>query len=103
MASVKKVSLSFPPSDSPDVVSYKLYMEVAPTPVTYTSPSFDLGNNTTVDLSTLPGMTTTDNVYNLGVTAIDDAANESSFSLIDNVPLDFLAPNAPGTITISRF
>ena len=102
MASVKKVILSFESSTSPDVVGYKLYMETSPSLVTYSSTSFDLGNNLTVDLSTLPGMTTTDGVYNLGISAVDDAANESSFSLIDNVPLDFLAPNAPGAITISR-
>jgi hypothetical protein len=102
MAAVKKVTLTVEPSTSPDVVGYKLYMEVTPNPVTYSSQVFDLGNNTTVDLSTLLGMTTTDGVYNLGITAVDDAGNESSFSLIDNVPLDFLAPDAPGVITITR-
>jgi len=50
----------------------------------------------------LPGITTTDGVYNLGITAVDDAGNESSFSLINDVPLDFLAPDAPGEITIIR-
>jgi hypothetical protein len=102
MASVKKVSITFQPSASPDVVGYKLYMETAPNPVTYNSQMFDLGNNTTVDLDTLPGMTSTDGVYNIGISAVDDAGNESSFSTIDNVPLDFLAPDAPGAIVITR-
>jgi len=99
---VKKATLSFPPSNSPDVVGYKLYIETAPTPVDYNSKSFDLGNNTSVDLSTLPGMTTTDGVYNLGVSALDDAGNESSFSVLENVPLDFAAPDAPGALVITR-
>jgi len=99
---VKNVTLSFPASGSTDVVGYKLYIEVVPTAVSYESQSFDLGNITTVDLATLPGITTTDGVYNLGITAIDDAGNESSFSLINDVPLDFLAPDAPGEITITR-
>jgi len=103
MALVKKAMLSFPASDSPDVVGYKLYMETAPTEVTYESPVFDLGNNTTnIDLSELPGMTTTDGVYNLGVVAVDDAGNESSMSLAANIPLDFLAPDSPGPLVILR-
>ena len=99
---VKNVTLSFPASGSQDVVGYKLYMETAPTQVVYASPAFDLGNNTSVDLASLPGMSTTDGIYNLGITAIDDAGNESSFSLISDVPLDFLAPDAPGEITLTR-
>ena len=99
---VKNVTLSFPASGSQDVVGYKLYMETSPDPVTYTSPSFDLGNSTSIDLASLPGIATTDGVYNLGITAVDDAGNESIFSLISDVPLDFLAPDAPGEITIIR-
>ena len=99
---VKNVTLSFPASGALDVVGYKLYMEAVPAAVTYESQSFDLGNITTVDLSSLPGITTTDGIYNLGVSAVDDAGNESSFSLINDVPLDFLAPDAPGEITITR-
>lgn len=102
MALVKSVTLSFPASDSPDVVGYKLYMEEAPTVVAYESPSYDLGNNTSVDMSSLEGMTTKDGVYNLGVVSVDDAGNESSMSLLNDVPLDFLAPNPPGQITIVR-
>ena len=99
---VKNVTLSFPASGSQDVVGYKLYMETSPDAVTYTSPSFDLGDSTSVDMATLPGISTTDGVYNLGITSVDDAGNESSFSLINEVPLDFLAPDAPGEITITR-
>lgn len=102
MAKVQNVNLSFPGSASPDVVGYKLYMEEAPNEITYDSPSFDLVDNTSVDLSSLPGITSKDGVYNLGITAVDDAGNESSFSLINDVPLDFAAPDPPGEITITR-
>lgn len=102
MAKVLSTQISFPPSTSPDVKGYKLYMEEAPNPVTYESPAFDLGLNTTVILSTLPGMETKDGPYNLGVSAYDDAGNESDMSRVDNLPLDFAAPAAPGDIVITR-
>ena len=99
MPKVKDVILTFPPSGSPDVVGYKLYVQLANDPVTYDSESWDLGLNTTIDIATLPGMTTKDDIYNLGVTAVDEAGNESSFSLINNVPLDFVAPDPPGPLS----
>jgi len=99
---VKSITLSFPASDSPDVVGYKLYLEPSPTPITYSSPSFDIGNATSVDVSKLEGMADKDGVYNIGVTAVDDAGNESDFSLVNDVALDFLAPNPPGAIAIER-
>jgi len=99
---VKNVTLSFPPSNSPDVVGYKLYVQEAPGPVDYDSESFDLGNETSIDLSALPNMTTKDGTYNLGITAVDDAGNESSMSKINDVPLDFVQPDPPGQITITR-
>jgi hypothetical protein len=99
MAKVKGLTMTFPASDSPDVVGYKLYIAEAPETVTYDSQAFDLGMSTEIDLSTLPGMTTKDGVYNMGVTAVDDAGNESSMSLANEVPLDFVAPNPPGVIS----
>ncbi len=102
MAKVKNVMLSFGASGSSDVVGYKLYMEVSPSVLDYTSNSFDLGNTTSIDLSTLPGMTSNDGVYNLGITSVDDAGNESSMTLLNDVPLDFIAPDAPTDIVIIR-
>lgn len=108
-AKVKDVTLSFPPSGAPDVVKYTLYVVQAPSDVEavdangdYTANNYDLGMNTSVDLNDLPGMTTNDGVYNMGITAIDDAGNESSMTIINDVPLDFVAPDAPGPITITR-
>ena len=102
MSKVKKATISFAPSGSPDVVGYKLYMTQAPDAVDYNVQSFDLGNATEIDLSTLPGMTTMDGVYNIGVTAVDDAGNESSMQILEGVALDFVAPDPPGQIVLSR-
>ena len=99
---VKSLVLSFEPSPSPDVVGYVLYMEEAPNPVTYESQSWDIGTLTTIDISTLEGMTTKNGTYNLGITAMDSAGNESSMSKSEGVVLDFVAPDPPGAITIER-
>jgi len=93
--------LSFPASPSPDVVGYNLYVAEAPAVVDYDSEKFDLGNVTTVDLATISGFTTKDGTYNLGVSAYDAAGNESSLSTIDDVVMDFVAPDPPGQITIT--
>lgn len=102
MGKVKQTIVSFVPSPSPDVMGYKIYIEQVPNPVSYDSKSYDIGNNTSIDISTLPDMTTTDGIYNIGITAYDDSNNESSMSIMENVSLDFLAPDAPGGITITR-
>jgi hypothetical protein len=110
MAKVKEVKLTFPASGSPDVVSYALYMvpeldvvDAVDDNGNYIAQKWDLGMNTTdIDLSILPGMLTNDGVYNLGVTAVDDAGNESSMSVMVSVPLDFVAPDAPGPLTLTR-
>ena len=99
MAKIKECILTFPPSPSPDVVGYKLYKEDAGTEVTHESSGYGL-IGTTVDLSSvLPG--DTDGIYNLGIVAVDDVGNESDFSLMNNVPLDFVPPEPPGTGVIS--
>lgn len=109
MAKVKDVVMNFPASTSGDVTKYMLYVVAVPAAVDavdgnadFTAPSFDIGTNLSVKLNDLPGMTTTDGLYNIGVTAIDDAGNESSMSTVSDVPLDFVAPDAPGQITITR-
>jgi len=99
MAKIKDVTLSFPPSSSADVVGYKLFIETAPDPVTHDSPSHDLGNNTSVLLNTILG--TIDGIFNIGVVAVDDVGNESDFSLMSDVPLDFVPPEPPGALTIT--
>jgi len=108
MADVKSTFLRFVPSDSSDVVTNKMYMEEVPNVVSYDSLSFDIGNNLNanglveIDVSTLPGMTTRDGVYNIGVAAVDDRGNEASMTLLNDVPFDFLAPNPVGALVISE-
>ena len=90
MAKIKSVRISFPPSTSADVVGYRLYIETYPTEVTYGSTSHDLGNKTSVKLHKVLGHV--EGVFNIGVVAVDSVGNESDFSLIHNVPLDFVPP-----------
>ena len=97
---IRQATLSFPPSPSPGVKNYFLYMEESPNPVTYESQKWDLGKRTEVDLSTLDGIEKKDGKFNIGITAADAVGNESSMSKKDNVPLDFLPPNPPGQPTI---
>lgn len=100
---LKQRILKFRPSGSPDVVGYRLYFAPAPEPPTYDSPRADMGmpqveeesGKLAVDLAGLDGMTSTDGVYNLGIVAVDDAGNESSMLILTDVPLDFIAPDAP--------
>jgi len=99
---VKQVMLSFPPSASADVAGYKLYIQESPDAVTFASEMFDIGNTTSVDLASIDGMTTKDGSYNIGITAYDDAGNESSMSTLNDVALDFVEPDPPGEITITR-
>lgn len=101
MSKVKDVTLEFPGSDSPDVVGYRLYIEESPAVVTHNSSFFDLGNNTSVLLNNIVSPSGgIDGVYNIGVVAVDDVGNESDFSLLNDVPLDFVPPNPPGQLTI---
>jgi len=100
MSKIKNVTLDFPASPTSDVVGYKLYIEESPTVITHDSPFHDLGNNTTVVLNEIVGEL--DGIYNIGIVAVDDVGNESDFSLVDDVPLDFVPPEVPGLITITR-
>lgn len=117
MALIKGTILAITASDSPDVTGYKLYMVDEGVPLVRDfagnvdgAQVFDLGDSLPYqddgkirwDLATLPSMTTNDGVYDLGIAAVDDAGNESSFLIIPSVPLDFVAPNAPTDGTIER-
>ena len=109
MALVKPKKMLFPPSASPDVTAYRLFIEptATPTNLAYTSQNFDLGMPTAnadgkleVDLGGIDVLRTLDGVYDIGVVAIDDAGNQSSMSTKMAVPLDFSAPDAPGPVEV---
>lgn len=102
MSKIKGLTIRFSPSPSPDVVSNKLYIQESPAPVTYESPSYNVGNVVgadkmiSVDLKAL--LPNVDGIYNIGIVSVDDAGNESDMKTAKDVPLDFLAPNPPGNI-----
>ena len=100
MAKIVSKTLKFPGSSSADVAGYKLYFVDAPGELTYDSPSIDLGMAMEVDLSTVA--TGQEGIFNLGVTAYDGSGNESDMSVVNAVPLDFIAPNAPGALEIVK-
>ncbi len=105
-ALIKDMIMKFPPSDSPDVVGYAMYMELAPNLAHRGSfliflgmPPTDVDGQMYVNLAELENIPTTNGKYNIALAAVDGKGNESSFSLANDVPLDFVAPNAPGAIT----
>ena len=100
MAKIKDKTLSFPASGSPDVAGYKLYYETSPDAVTYNSPNVALSSNSVV-LNSIPEFAGFDGVFNIGVSAVDDGGNESDMSLLNDVPLDFAAPEPPGALSVT--
>ena len=102
---IRTVKIAFPPSKSTDVEKYRMYYVATGTPLDYGSPYIDLPNQ----LPESDGLLRfdayalevfTDGHYDIGITAVDDGQNESEMSLMVNVPFDFIAPDAPGPITI---
>lgn len=105
-----------PAHDTPEIVGYKLYLTTYNVPVERDlsgnvpgAQVFDLGKpdpdaegKCHIDLATLPNMTTNDGRYNLGIASVDKAGNESSFALVLDEPLDFIAPDAPSAAGILR-
>ena len=100
MSKIAEKTLTFEPSTSPDVVSYKLYYEEVPNEVTYDSPYIDLSGSS-VALHEVSEFADFDSTYNMGVSAVDDAGNESDMSKIGDVPLDLNPPLPPTGLTLS--
>lgn len=109
MAQVKSKTLRFTPSASPDVTGYMVYIEPAadPTTLSYESQSQSIGNpapgadgKIAVDMAAFDIVRTLEGRYDVGLTAIDTAGNESNMATILNVTLDFTAPDAPTELEI---
>lgn len=105
---MRQIFIDFPPSVATDVVGYKLYYSESPG-VDFDAPSIDLGNEApdpgtgliSVDISNVPEFNGIDGVYDLGLVAVDDSGLESTtMTVAPNVPLDFVAPDAPATISV---
>ncbi len=107
MAKLKSKIFKFFPSTSPDVVGYKVYVDL-PGALTYMSPSADAPDLTVhgdgkihVDLAILSVASSKDGIYDVAVTTVDDAGNESDMAILNNVNLDFIAPDAPTGLEIA--
>ena len=92
------VKLVFAPSTSTDVVSYELSWGLATKlyPVADIVPNAD-GNLEIILNDAAPDL---DGTFTFNIVAIDDAGNRSEPSIIEDVTVDFLAPAAPGPISV---
>lgn len=108
MGLVKGLVLRIAPSASPDVVSYNLRYEISVGDKVwntgdYSLPPVDLGppsppapdGKIEFDLGTYPELEGLDGVYDVGITAVDDAGNESNFLELEDASVDFTPPDAP--------
>jgi hypothetical protein len=92
---------------SPGATGYKIYFGTDDFMFRYDGDSVDVELPPVVDgkheilvtdyeqLSGLP-----EGIYDLAVTAYDEAGNESDFAEVENVPLDFVAPAAPTGVEV---
>ena len=102
MAKILQRTISWDPSPATDVVGYNLYWAVgADAVVDYLSDHANVGNKTNVvipdDVAEFPLV---EDVMSLGVTAFDDIGNESDMTSVQNVPFDFVAPDAPTNLVV---
>lgn len=95
MAKIKKVVLTFDETDLTDVVSFKVFYDVAA--ISEISPFVPINvvaGQTAYNVEFPTLVPVTDGLYNLGVVAVDDAGNESDMDVISRF-FDFVAPHAP--------
>lgn len=87
---------SYTPSASSDVVTN--YVRIVPTgtPPAYSVTFFDVGNTGSFDMSqVLPADSGIDGIFDICLTSVDDAGNESDFAIKVGVPLDQVPPSPP--------
>jgi len=94
--------IEFEATTSSNLKYYKMYYEESPNPVTYLSRSVVLGKKTTVVLNELNDISKLCGIYNLGIVAVDLANNESCMSRINDFPIIFDPPCAPGELLFRR-
>ena len=115
MPSIQQRTLKFkPPAATPrnaDIVSYRL--RVAPdggvgSASNYNLAFIDLGKPAldpqgfiVVNLASIPSLANLDGTFDLAVTAVDDAGNESDFLPLEGAVIDFVAPNSPTDISVA--
>jgi len=107
---MRTVTFSFKPSVSVDVVAYNIIIEnSANGGVLYDKALLlseftvnDITGNYELVLNSLSELDGFDGVCTITVFAVDDAGNPSPDAVLEDVELDFLAPDAPTDLRIVR-
>ena len=108
MPIIKDVTIKITSGNPGDVHDCRLYIELAPTsPMRALTDWASLGNEfvdglLTKNLNDLPNFTTLDGIYNMGISFVDAVGNESSLLRVNDVALDFIAPDSPLSVTVER-
>lgn len=103
MAIIRQLRMTLPPSASDDVVGYRMRLAAVPAMPDEDTAFIELGADpVNLNLAELPGVGDLDGRYNMAFSAVDDAGNESDFVIVEDMPLDFLAPLPPGTPVFSE-
>jgi len=124
--SARQVLIGFEPSESQDVIGYKLSLfesgawddAVSADPAVVPEPDFTVdltifGDKPNmvfdedrkafmVELNQFPAVGELDGTYHVMINAVDDAGNESEGTMEGYVELDFLAPSAPPRVFVVR-
>lgn len=102
MAYLKSKTLRFKPSASPDVAEHRVRILKDGTAFGYNQPFASIPANTpqeggkfSVDIAKLTNAPKSEGVYDVFVTAVDKAGNESDPLEISNASFDFNPPEAP--------
>ena len=103
MSTVTPLIAAFTQSDSGDVVSNRVRIVPANSPMTYDlaydeiepPPAPGTDGKTRIDLSTLQVAAGLDGLYDVGITAVDERGQESGFLMLEDGNFDFSPPSAP--------
>jgi len=111
-----KIALRFSPSPAEDVVKYTLYgmkaidgvaldKITAEFAVDFGKPEVDLEGFCQVVLNDVPGLSSLDGIYNCGISATDEAGNESQMLTegFTGVNVDFVSPGPPTSGSVLFF
>lgn len=97
---IKPKFLNIGASTDPDVVGYKVYWAIPPANIDYApAKGVNVGLTTKIALP-VAGMPQHDGELKIGVTAVDDAGNESD-PAEGQFPFDFMPPSPPTGLSIS--
>lgn len=111
MAKVIKRGLAIEPSDSADVVGYKLYAAPSPHEFVESDVGINIGlpplkdidgvQKHVVNLDAIPEVVALgEGEFDFGVSAVDDVGNESDLVKAVAVPLDLTPPNPPKSVGV---